>query len=69
MKAKHFLIGAVVLNVILIFMLIAQQIQIDAQLAAWPDNRQLKYDLIECQQMNLNATRLLKDKIMTVKIK
>ncbi len=66
MKIKHFLTGSVALNVVLIFMLIAQQIQIDAQLKAWP---KLNTDLLVCQQMNKNATDLLKDEIITIRIK
>ncbi len=67
MKTKYFLIGSVILNLILIFMLLVQQYQIDEQLKAWPvyDNR----ELLECKQMNANATRLLKNETIVVRLK
>lgn len=63
----HFLIGSIVINLVFLLLLFGQQYQFDQQMKEWP--KEDKRELLECKQMNENATKLLKGEILSIKIK
>lgn len=75
---KNFLIGSIILNLVLIGLLIGQQYQADIVIAElteeatgkfWNSDYENRVELLNCQQINANATNLLKDRNITIQLK